>query len=233
LNYFKEIDALKTEHQNALLQSQLEIQEQTFQNIAREIHDNIGQKLTLAKLYLNTLSYSDMDTVKSSVNDSLELISRSIIGLSDVSRSMSTELLLQNGLVKGIEMEVEHLKRTEVYKVDFHITGKEVFLSGNAELVIFRIVQECINNFIKHAAGNSISIVLCFMDAALRLEVNDNGKGFDVTNARQGTGLVNINKRIAILKGNYNIDSSSKGTFININIPINESTQHTKPHIGG
>ncbi|HOZ78936.1 MAG TPA: histidine kinase, partial [Ferruginibacter sp.] len=64
--YFKEIEELKITHQNTLLQSQLEVQEQTFQHIAREIHDNIGQKLTLAKLYLNTLTYTSMDEVKSS-----------------------------------------------------------------------------------------------------------------------------------------------------------------------
>ena len=59
--YFKDIEMLKTSHQNALLQSQLEIQEQTFQNISREIHDNIGQKLTLAKLHLNTLDHEDRE----------------------------------------------------------------------------------------------------------------------------------------------------------------------------
>jgi two-component system NarL family sensor kinase len=111
IKYFKEMEELKSTYENTLLQSQVEMQEQTFQHIAREIHDNIGQKLTLAKLYLNTISYADIASTTTTINNSLDLISESINGLSDVSRSMSTELVLHNGLVKAIEMEMANVKR--------------------------------------------------------------------------------------------------------------------------
>lgn len=232
IKYFKNIEELKTEYGNTLLQSQLEIQEQTFQHIAREIHDNIGQKLTLAKLYLNTLTYADMDTTKASVKDSLTLITESIRGLSEVSRSMSTEMVLNNGLIKGIEMEVENLKKIKAYEVVFSIYGKEVFLSGNAELVIFRIVQESLNNFLKHANGYKIAITLEYSNEHLLLDIQDDGKGFDVTNAATGSGLGNIRKRAAMLHSECVIKSDMKGTLIKIKIPINENTEQENPDIG-
>src|SRR6476659_6917468 len=71
--YFKALEKLKADHENDLLRSQIEIQEQTFQNISREIHDNIGQKLTLAKLHLNTLSQDQSLTGSSKINDCLQL----------------------------------------------------------------------------------------------------------------------------------------------------------------
>jgi len=230
--YFKEIEELKITHQNTLLQSQLEVQEQTFQHIAREIHDNIGQKLTLAKLYLNTLSYSSMEEVKSSVIDSLSLITDSIGSLSDVSRSMGTEVLLNNGLVKGIELELGKLQKSGLYQCDLKVNGQEIFLNANTEIVIFRIVQECINNFLKHANGTCESIQLHYATDELELVIKDNGQGFETNSSPHGSGLINIKKRAAMLNGVCIIESSGNGTAITIKIPINENTRQAIPYTG-
>ena len=103
--YFKDIETLKSSHENTLLQSQLEIQEQTFQNISREIHDNIGQKLTLAKLYLNTLDFTDTDKSRLQVNNSVTIIGEAINDLSDLSHSMSSEIILTHGLINALQFE--------------------------------------------------------------------------------------------------------------------------------
>src|SRR5436190_3863573 len=124
--YFKDIETLKTSHQNALLQSQLEIQEQTFQNISREIHDNIGQKLTLAKLHLNTLNYTDTDKSVIQVDDSINMISEAINDLSDISRSMSSEIILNNGLIKALDFEAAQLAKSGKYKICFSATGHPI-----------------------------------------------------------------------------------------------------------
>jgi two-component system, NarL family, sensor kinase len=232
ISYFKAMEELKSAHENTLLQSQLEVQEQTFQHIAREIHDNIGQKLTLAKLYLNTLSFTDTEKIQSSVADSLGLITESISGLSDISRSMGTEVLLSNGLVKAVEIELNSLAKTGLYQCHYKITGTEVFFNANTEIVIFRIVQECINNFLKHAYGNSIAINLHYHSEELKLTVQDNGKGFNINSYIPGAGLVNIKKRALMLQGTSHNESSSNGTIITIKIPINESTKQPNPATG-
>lgn len=232
IGYLKEMEELKIAHQNTLLQSQLEVQEQTFQHIAREIHDNIGQKLTLAKLYLNTLSFTDMEKVESSVTGSLGLISDSINSLSDISRSMGTEVLLNNGLVKGIELELRNVQKTGLYQCEFTVNGQEVFFNANTEIVIFRIVQECINNFLKHANGSSIAVSLYYHPDVLDLTVRDNGKGFTVSSPAAGAGLINIKKRAQMLDGSSLIESGGTGTIISIKIPINENTKQANPGIG-
>ena len=218
--YFKDIETLKAAHENALLQSQLEIQEQTFQNISREIHDNIGQKLTLAKLYLNTLDQNDQEKSIVIVNDSVSMISEAINDLTDISRSMSSEIILNNGFIKALEYEVRQLERSGIYDISLSITGDTIFLSESTELLLFRIVQEAVNNIIKHATAKSIGISLLYELDVLTMEISDNGIGFDSTTTGIGTGLQNIKKRAAMLKGSLEICSKpGNGTKIKIEIP--------------
>jgi two-component system, NarL family, sensor kinase len=222
--YLKDIETLKTSHQNALLQSQLEIQEQTFQNISREIHDNIGLKLTLAKLHLNTLNYIDTSKTILQVNDSVNMISEAINDLSDLSHSMSSEIILNNGLIKALDFEVAQLKKSGIYKISFSTTGNLIFLNADTELVFFRIAQEALNNIIKHAGATVIEIQLHYDNFMLTMEINDNGIGFYTDEAFPGTGLKNIKKRADMLKGNFIINSTANiGTQIKIEIPLNEN----------
>lgn len=221
--YFKEIEALKTYHKNTLLQSQLEIHEQTIQNISREIHDNIGQKLTLAKLYLNSFDYNDRHTATQQISDSINIIGQSINDLSHLSHSMSSEIILNNGLINGLEVETAQLSKTGIFKVQFSATGSTIFLDSNTELVLFRIVQEVLNNIIKHARASVIDINLHYTATLLEMQVTDNGVGFTIDKNNTGTGLLNIKKRADMLKGKLVINSSpGHGTIIKIEIPLHE-----------
>ena len=222
--YFKDIEALKTSHQNTLLQSQLEIQEQTLQNISREIHDNIGQKLTLAKLHLNTLTYTDTSKTILQVNDSVTMIGEAINDLSDISHSMSSEIILNNGLIKALEFEAAQLTKLDKYKIIFSITGNPIFMDANTELVLFRIAQEALNNIIKHSDATAIDIELHYNSVLLTMTINDNGKGFNADEKGFGTGLLNMKKRTDMLKGNLRISSTPEiCTEIKIEIPLHEN----------
>lgn len=224
--YFKDMEALKASHQNSLLQSQLEIQEQTFQNISREIHDNIGQKLTLAKLHLNTLDYSNTDKSVAQVVGSVQMISEAINDLSDISRSMSSEIILNNGLIKALEFEEAQLKKSGKYTIDFLVTGDPVFMDTTTELVLFRIAQEALNNIIKHANASAIEIQLHYNTELLTMKIKDDGKGFDTEENPFGTGLLNMKKRARLLKGNLFISSTPDiCTQIKIEIPLNETSK--------
>lgn len=218
--YFKGIETLKTSHENTLLQSQLEMQEHTFQTISREIHDNIGQKLTLAKLYLNTLNFADTAKVRLQINDSVDIIGETISELSDLSRSMSSEIIVNNGLIKALEFETAQLAKSGMYTINFSVTGNPVFVDTNTALVVFRMVQEALNNIIKHAAAFVIDINLHYTNNLLTVQIHDNGRGFNIAETRHGTGLQNIKKRATLLKGNITISSSAgEGTKIKIEIP--------------
>ena len=222
--YYKDLEELKISHENELLKTRLEIQEQTFENISREIHDNIGQKLTLAKLHLNTLDFRDTNKAVTKANDSVELISEAINDLSDISRSMSSEIVMENGLVKALEFETTQLQKSGLYKIRLVVRGNIMFIDEKRELILFRIVQEALNNIIKHAAANSIDIQLRYDTETLTLDIGDNGKGFNCDqNTKQGTGLINMKKRAILLNGKCSIQSApGSGTNVIIEIPFHE-----------
>jgi signal transduction histidine kinase len=218
--YFKDMEALKSSHENTLLQSQLEMQEDTFQTISREIHDNIGQKLTLAKLYLNTLDFHDIPKLRLQINDSVDIIGGCITELTDLSRSLSSEIIVNNGLINALEYETTQLSKSGLYLINYSVTGNPVFVDTNTGLVVFRVVQEALNNIVKHAAATVIDINLHYADNLLIVQINDNGRGFNIAETRHGTGLLNIKKRAMLLKGNVTISSSiGSGTKLEIEIP--------------
>ena len=224
--YYRNLKELKVAHENELLQSQLEMQEQTFQHISREIHDNIGQKLSLAKLNLNTLTFADTDKVIVQVNDTVNMISESINDLSDISRSMSSEIVLNNGLIKALEFEKKQLEKSSVYKIELVVTGEPVFMEAERELVLFRIAQEALNNIVKHATATTIIIELHYDTNLLNFDISDNGKGFSPghKNNERSTGLINMTKRANMLNGKCTVVSQPGiGTMVKIEIPLHKN----------
>lgn len=235
LIYNKTIHDLQAAHENSILKSQLEIQEQTFAHISREIHDNIGQKLTLAKLYLNTLEPAGQDRQERAIEDTVQIIGEVIADLSDLSRTMGSEIIQQCGLIKAIEYEIGLLNKAGIYQLKLTITGEPVFLDANKELVLFRIVQESLNNIVKHADAVNIHIMLHYLPDELRLRVSDDGKGFDSSaSLERGNGLQNMTRRAQLLQGSCIVESAAgKGTSILIKIPLtNESTENNSRHTG-
>jgi signal transduction histidine kinase len=222
--YFRDIETLKASHENTLLLSQLEIQEQTFQTISREIHDNIGQKLSLAKLHLIKLDLADSAIAHQQLNNSIHIIGEAIKELTNLSHILSGESILNNGLIEALKYEQIQLKKTGLYKTFFSVTGNTVYLNNNTELLLFRIVQEVLNNIVKHAAASTIDIQLHYSNDCLTIVIQDNGKGFNVTEKYTGSGLLNIKKRTALLNGTIAINSiKPTGTSVKVKIPIYEN----------
>lgn len=222
--YYKELEELKIKHETSMLQSQVEIQEQTFENISREIHDNIGQKLTLAKLQLNTVNLNDGKHISERLHDAVSMISEAINDLSDISRSMSSEIILNNGLIKALEFEVAQLNKSSLYRIDLVVNGNPVFFDSQKELVLFRIVQEALNNIMKHAAAMEIRLSLNYLDNTVEMQISDDGKGFvNGAGSLKGTGISNMKRRAELLNGKCTVFSiPGEGTQIKIEIPINE-----------
>ena len=232
--YSKTLNDLQAEHENSILQTQLEIQEQTFAHISREIHDNIGQKLTLAKLYLNTLEPANPNRQEKVIEDTVHIIGDVIADLSDLSRTMGSEIIQQSGLIKAIEYEIGLLNKAGIYQLKLTVTGEPVFLDANKELVLFRIVQEALNNIVKHANAVNIHIMLHYLPDELRLRVTDDGKGFDSSAPLdRGNGLQNMSRRAQLLQGSCTLESAAgKGTSIHIKIPLYATTENNSSHSG-
>ncbi len=211
------LQAIQTTHENAMLQAQLEMQEQTFVNISREIHDNVGQKLAFAKLQLVTLAYNG----QAALEDPINIISKTIADLSDLSRTLNADALLSNGFIHAVTFEVQQLQKVVGFPITLEVMGEAVFLADKKELILYRIIQECLHNIVKHAAPKTVNIIIHFGPNSMSVFVQDDGNGFDTKSQSKGLGLRNIQERVNMLGGHCHIKSFAKiGTSIDINIPI-------------
>jgi signal transduction histidine kinase len=226
ITYFETIEKLKLDHEKNILNVQLEMQEQTCQHISREIHDNISLSLTLAKLNLNTLNWDNLSKAKMQTDSSLEQINKALTDLSDISKSLNSELIISQGLIQALKKETDKIKEMDMFKLNFIITGDSVFMESSRELVIFRIIQEAFNNIIKHAKASLVELKLDYNNDHIDITIADNGKGFckttteKIINRDLKAGLNNMQKRAAIFKGQFCIESNpGEGTRVFVTIP--------------
>jgi len=214
----------EAEFQKELLKAQLEIQEQTMKNISQEIHDNIGQVLSLAKM---NLSKFEIDRANSdeAVLSAKQLVSKAVSDLRDLSKTLNTDTISTIGFMKAIELELQLVEKTTGIKTEMQETGNSQTLPSQQELILFRIVQESLHNSIKHASASLLSLKANWENEKFHLTVADNGKGFDFSkNAHgEGSGLHNMKSRSKLIGAVWQLESAlGKGTQIHIIIPLNQ-----------
>lgn len=126
--------------------------------------------------------------------------------------------------MRTLEEEIARINRTGKLFVDVLITGDPPFMDTKKELLIFRIIQECMNNTIKHADATTARIELDYGTDGLCMRIADNGKGFEYANqeSRRGSGLLNMQARTKMMNGQFSINSSAAGTLLTFSIPNTE-----------
>ncbi len=232
-NYYKRNTAYRNkvlliEHQKqqAILQAQIEIQEQTLKNVSQELHDNIGQVLSLVKLNINTMIDTATGPLYEKINDSKELITQAIQDLRNLSRTLNTDYIMEMGLISLIKYELELLKKSGKYQTHLNIEGTPFIIEKQKELILFRILQEIVHNIIKHAKASVIDIHIKFDHNLFSFTIIDNGSGFDASQLEQnsysglGLGIRNMNNRAKLINGNFRLTSSvGKGTKVILTLP--------------
>ena len=233
LQYLGEKEQLKVRFEKEILESKLEIQEQTLKNISQEIHDNIGQVLSLIKLTLNTVDYNKSEALKEAIDASKQLLGKAIQDMRDLAKILNSDNITQIGLIKAIEYEFYLIKKTGDYQTKLIEEGDSFRLSPHHELILFRIFQEAVNNILKHAHATLIAVHSCYTDAHFSLEISDNGLGFnpdELADGREaGLGIRNIKNRAQIIGADFAILSESgKSTALRIDLPLNRSSDPEK-----
>lgn len=228
----REREQLKLSYERELLKSQLEIQEQTFRHISQEIHDNIGQVLSLAKLNLSTMDLSQPTTLEQKVIDSKKLVAQAIYDLRNLSHGLSTDYIADMGLARAIGHELEMVRKSGNYETLFEWDGTPYSLDKQRELIIYRILQETVNNIIKHAASQKIIIHLHYSPEELTLSITDNGKGFDLTplnhDTSYGLGIKNMYNRARLMGAGFQISSTlGQGTSVILSVPVEAANTRT------
>jgi len=220
--YVKEKEELRILFEKSLLQAQLEMQEHTLNHISGEIHDNVGQVLSLTKMQLNILGENDIlsRTTLQAAKDSL---GKAMKDLRDLAKGLNTDRIGHFSLIENAKDELDRLHNSQFMEVLCATTGVEHPISEEKKLITFRMIQECLQNILKHANARKIALSFAYTDTSLNITVQDDGEGFDVPaviESSKGLGLRNIVNRASIVGGNAYITSTlSKGTTVKITIP--------------
>jgi signal transduction histidine kinase len=218
--YLNEIKIANEIHQKELLSTQLEIQQATMQQIGRELHDNIGQKLTLVSLYTQQLVHENkVPQASNRIEQIYQIINSSLQDLRSLSKNLTNDNISENEIVTLIQEEVDHINALKKCKVSFEHDFEHIDLEFVKKNVLLRITQEFLQNSLKHAQCNNISIHLTSAaDVFLTLKIQDDGMGFDFDNLiADGIGLKNMKKRAEIIGGEFNLTSKpNSGTTLTI-----------------
>ena len=219
----QEKQAIQAIYNQALLTTRLEIQEETFKAISQEIHDNIGQALSFVKLTINTVDVYNPEAAKEKLLESKNQLSQTIQDLRDLAKSLSPDFIRELGLPGAIGQQVHFLQKTGLYQASLTVMGNEYKNQTQEELVVFRIVQELLNNIVKHADATAVEINMLYQPDKLTITVSDNGKGFDTnkeSNTGKGLGLQNMLSRMSLIKGYITVNSApGMGTKAIIELP--------------
>ncbi len=224
----RELAVLKDQYDNELLRSQLEIQESTFRVIAQELHDNIGQVLSVVKLSLSILPIQKNDPAFESVQSCREMLNKVIYDMADLTKSLHTDRIAQIGIKEAIKYELDNLRKTGLLEVEFFESGEENSMEEQKGIFLFRMFQEMLNNILKHSQATRVIVsVIYLIDNIFVLKVEDNGIGFNVSKKQKqvssssGIGLKSLKNRARLIGADVLIESEpGKGTIITIKLPL-------------
>lgn len=204
----------------------IDAEESERQRIGQDLHDGVGQLLSAAKMNVSNLQSIlkiENDEQQINLQNAIDMIDESAKEVRSISHNMMPNMLIKSGLAKAIREFVDKISSSGKLKVELEIIGLDKPINKTTESFLFRILQELINNIIKHSQANFVSIQLVRHDNEITLMVEDNGKGFNYNKAMQqdGAGIKNIISRVAFLNGNVNFDSTlDKGTTVVIELPV-------------
>lgn len=203
------------EHELAV--SEVEIKEQTLNHIGQELHDDLGQKLAVARLMTSKLISSN-ETGESSIAKEINiLIGECIQDIRNLSKVFISTQVQHFGFIESLEREIFRIERLELMEVDYKINNHDLQINPEHGLILFRIIQECINNVIKHSKSSKISVdVNDYLDFT-KISIIDYGIGFNLNGLDCGSGLNNIKNRAQIINADFLIQSTTNsGTQISI-----------------
>lgn len=204
-----------------LERSKHEIQEQTLKNIAWELHDNVGQLLSVISIQLNMLTSSTPVTNHAQIEETKQLVSDTLKEVRSLSKILNADVIIKNGLIASLTTEVERFNRLNFLEANFKVTGETQEINSADEIIIFRILQEFFSNVIKHAKAKKLYVLLEYQKNVLLITAEDNGVGFDPQQKTENSGLATMTSRAEVLGADIQITSiPDKGTTLTLKYPF-------------
>ena len=221
----QQLQAEVMRQQDIATKAVLEAEENERKRIAGELHDGVGQMMSAARMNLSAFEHDLQladENQKIKFERIITLVDDSCKEVRAVSHNMMPNALLKSGLANAVREFVDKID-ARVLKVDLYSEGLNERIDSNVETVLYRIIQECVNNVIKHSGANHLDISLIKDTAEISVTIEDNGRGFDTSQREkfEGIGLKNIITRVQYLKGNVEWDSTpGRGTLVAVHVPL-------------
>ena len=225
-----EIAHMKEEYERETLKSQLEIQEETFKNIGQELHDNIGQTLSVIKLWMSIAPIEKEHPAYEGVQNSKDMLHKVIRDMADLTKSLHTDRISDIGLQEAINFDIASIRRTGLMEVEYEVQGDEFHFPEQKSIFLFRMYQEMMNNILKHSKANRVMVTIAYSaDYKFILTIQDNGVGFNTrekkesTSGSSGLGLKSMRNRAKMIGADMVILSEpGEGTTISVALALNQ-----------
>jgi len=204
-----------------LTKAKIEIKEQTLTTVSKELHDNIGQILSVALMQMNILiENKELYTEESLVNLKF-LVNKSLSEIRMLSKLMNGDIVLNSSFIDAVSEDLERIRQLKKIKCELQVNGEIQPINKGHETIIYRILQESISNILRHSHSETIGIDIRFLENNCRIAITDTGNGFDYQNDPRGNGLANIITRAELIGAAFDIQSElGKGSTITIDYPV-------------
>lgn len=213
---------LKENYEKEILKTQIEIRDQAMNDVGRELHDHINQVMTLIKLNMSLLADKGLDAANEKrLSDTKELVKEVINDIRMMSKTLNGDLILHIGFVESIKHELERISRLNICECHFLLEGEEYPVQPNVAFIMFRIVQENLQNILKHSHCKNVTTRLCYTPESIVLTQQDDGVGFDPqkTDNKHGSGRINMQRRADMINARLSFESElSKGTLLTLHV---------------
>jgi len=227
--YRQHLKTLKQKESLQVLVSMLEGQETERSRIARDLHDGLGGILSGTKITLSGLTlFNENDSGRNTLNKSLDQLDVAVVELRRIAHNLMPELLDKYGLEEALKEYAERMSNDEL-EISSRFVKLKTELSKDKQIVVYRIIQELVNNAVKHSQASQIIMQLSQHNDLIMITVEDNGKGFDphLADGKKSAGMHNVQSRLEFLSGQMQINSvAGRGTSIEIEFPINNNTYY-------
>ncbi len=215
--HLKEV-ALTNQLEQAIINTKLETQEETLSILSKELHDNVAQLLSTTKMLLG-VTERNLENPPDTLIVAEDTLSRAISELRSLAKSLDKDWLAQFNCIDNLTAEVARINASKKLTIGFKHPIK-LYIDADKQIVLFRIIQEAIQNTLKHANANIIAIVITENDQLLTIAINDDGLGFNVDTIKKGMGILNIEHRTRVLGGTVQFVSNTNGTKIYLELPV-------------
>lgn len=214
----QQIQTLLQQRQIEIAQAVIAGEERERGRQARDLHDGLGGMLAGVKMNLSRMTGKEQLQHQEELNMAIDQLGRSVNELRRIARNMMPEALLRSGLLAAIRDMNDQLATPEM-KIQLNtFRVEEKNIPAHMQLAIYRVIQELVNNAVKHSGANRIIVQCSMEEKTFFITIEDNGKGFNPEQKYNGIGLSNVRNRVDFLNGNIHIDSSKEGTVINIEL---------------